>query len=382
MKKSVTLVILLFVAAMMNAQDVVGSVTWIDGKVEVYRDGEALDWYDVDIGLEVKDFDLVETGPDGYIEVEVLTPGNSGTVVKISQNTAFYFEKSAVSGGGNKTTFQLLAGSLSMKVSKLTGNNAVDVRTESAVMGVRGTEFEVIIAPEASILIVCPEGKVEVEQDENDYTAYAEPGTVVRKDYNNNVRGYQVEAKDIEVYKSFWTKQREEVFRSGAATFIKHYAKLYNSSLPKFLLAYEKLKAVRPILEKYGTMEGAAMGTLIQAKKDVSPAIFEMRSIFPLFEHTFYSVQTLQRYHDLGEGQGMITDKLSSESFFSAFTSARRGLKDQLADTRRCFRLFLAIDRASGGGMGSDIMKDLFDSGNPFDGGGGMPQGNIPESSF
>lgn len=384
MKKTIFFLILIFSAVFAGfAQDIIGSITWIDGTVDVYRDGEALDWWDVDIGLEIADFDLMETGPDSYVEVEVQTPGNSGTIVKISENSAFYFEKSAVSGGGNKTTFQLLAGSLSLKVAKLAGSNAVEVKTESAIMGVRGTEFEISIAPESSVLVTCVEGKVAVEQDEGGYKANAEPGTIVRKDYDSNVRGYQVGVEDIDMYKTFWVSTREQVFKSGAKTFIKHYAGLYNNMLPKFLLAFEELKTVRTSLEKYGAMTGASLGMMIEAKKEVSGPVFEMRSIFPLFEHIYYSIQTLERYHDMGIGMGMIDDTLSSTAFFSGFASQKNNLKRQLAETRRLFKLFLKIDEVtSGGGIGSDIMNDIFNGGNPFDGGGGVPQGDIPKTDF
>lgn len=383
MKKTIFFLILILSAVFAGfAQNIIGSITWIDGTVDVYRDGEPLDWWDVDIGLEIEDYDLVETGPDSYVEVEVETPGNSGTVVKMSGNSAFYFEKSAVSGG-SRTTFQLLAGSLSLKVAKLTGSNSIDVKTESAIMGVRGTEFEISIAPESSVLVICVEGKVEVGQDEGEYKANAEPGTVVRKDYDANVRGYQVGVEDAGLYKTFWVSAREQVFKSGAKSFIRHYAGLYNTMLPKFLLAFEKLKTVRAALEKYGTMEDGSLGIMIKAKKEVSGPIFEIRSIFPMFEHIFYSIQTLERYHDMGVGLGMIDDTLTSTAFFSGFASKKNSLKRQLAETRKMFKLFLNIDQVtSGGGIGSDIMNDLFDGGNPFNEGGGVPQGDIPKSDF
>ena len=87
MKKTIFVLMLILSALTAGfAQNIIGSIAWIDGTVDVYRNGEALDWWDVDIGLEIEDFDLVETGPDSYLEVEVQTPGNAGTIVKISEN--------------------------------------------------------------------------------------------------------------------------------------------------------------------------------------------------------------------------------------------------------------------------------------------------------
>lgn len=378
MKKNVILLLLFTVTAALSfSQTVVGTISWVDGIVDVYRDGEAIDYWDVDIGLEIEDFDLIETGDDGYAEIEVQTPGNSGTVVKISKNTAFYFDSAKVDGG-SKTTFQLLAGSLSMKVGKLTGNNAVDVRTESAVMGVRGTEFEVSLAPEGSVLVTCVEGDVEVGEEKRSSKAHAKPGSIVRKDYNGNVKGFQVGVDDIDLYKSFWLNQREQIFKSGARGFVQHYAKLYNQTLPKFLLAYEKLKDAKATLIKYGTIENATMGSLIKAKKEVSTAIFEVRSIFPLFEHTFYSLQIIEDYHDDGLGIGAISSELSSTAFFAGFSSSKKTLKKQMADVRRMFKLYLAIDKASGG---TGILDSIFGGGNPLDG-GGLPSGNVPQGSI
>ena len=381
--KKIAIYILLFCIVFpisLFAKDGIGEITWIDGTADVYRDGEALDWWDVDIGLGINDYDLIETGKDSYVEIEVLTPGNQGTVVKISENTAFYFDLKEV-GGATKTTFQLLAGSLAMKVGKLTGSNAVEVNTESAVMGVRGTEFDVFIGPEGSVLVTCEEGKVQVSQNDNKSSKMAQPGAVVRKDFGSDIRDLKIDTEDLELYKAFWVKERDEVFKSGAKDFIKYYSAQYEKVLPKFLFAYEKLKGVKDTLIKYGSMQNASLGQMVLAKEEVSGPIFEMRSVFPFFEHVFYSVQTLEGYHDMGLGMGMISDSLSSTAFFSEFTGSKKLRKNQLAEVRRYFKLYLAIDRASGGGMSSDLMEGIFQGGNPLDG-GGIPSGNVPKSGF
>ena len=126
-----------------------GELDYLEGDVSVHRNGEILQWPEVDIGLLLERYDLVETGMDGYAEVMVTRETGHENLIRVMADTAFYFTVESMSTG-DRVQFELLGGTLGLKVQKLTGTG-VSVATESAVLGVRGTDFTVTVAPEGSI---------------------------------------------------------------------------------------------------------------------------------------------------------------------------------------------------------------------------------------
>ena len=65
---------LLFVAATVgvSAQDIVGSISYLEGTVGIVRDDNDLDG--VAIGQDLQSFDLVKTGSDGQAELAISVP--------------------------------------------------------------------------------------------------------------------------------------------------------------------------------------------------------------------------------------------------------------------------------------------------------------------
>ena len=350
------------------ANSVTGSIVYIEGYVDLYRDGELLDWELVDIGFGIEEFDLIETGADGMVEIEISLPSGSRTSLSVKPNTAFYFEMEEKSGRNN-TSFQMLGGSISFKVQKLTGNDTMNVHTESAVMGVRGTNFEIVTSPEGGILVLCDEGAVSCK-DNQGREQYSKPGTVVDKVPNKRLSAYSVSSDDLGLYRNYWVSARDEVFRSGAAVFIQGYAKQFLLFEPKFAAAFSELMEAKTTLERYGKDPVAGNpGTLFKAKAAASPAVVKMRSVLPIFEMIFYRLKELEKYHIEGIGIGTIEKDLSSVQFFNDFAAVKDHISRQMAEVRYLFKLYNNIHKATGGG------PSILDS--PF-GGSGVPSGNPP----
>ena len=385
MKKTVFTVLLCLLTISAFAADPVGRIVYIEGIVDLQRDGEILELWDSDIGMDIYNYDMIETGYDGFIEIEVTNHRTRGSLIKVESDTAFYFD-SANMGGSARTNINMMSGSLAFKVQKLTGNEELNVRTESAVMGVRGTDFKVQRAPEGSVLVTCVEGKVACEDDRS-MERFAMPGSVVEKRSGSSLSRIDIDVGDENLYGMYWTGKREEIFRSGAETFIKGYSAQYNNYLPRFLEAYDNLLAVKSQLETYGLEEnGATMGfssKMMTVKAETSDEMIMIRSILPLFEHSFYAVQVLEDYHKQGIGRTMIEDNYSSDDFFNDFSRRKLEIKNKLADVRYCIKLYINISRAtSPGGMDSpSFFDDMMMGGNPM-GAGGMPQSGLPDSNF
>ena len=373
-------ILMLAVPAAVFAAEPVGRIVYLEGAVDLQRDGELLELWDSDIGFELNNYDFIETGSDGFVELELDGFGTRGTKIKIDNCTSFYFDSGRVSGQ-TQQNIVMLSGSLSFKVNRLTGSEELNVRTESTIMGVRGTDFTVKRAPEGSILVTCVEGKVSCEDDRK-IERFAMPGSVVEKKNGSSLSRIDIDRGDENLYSAYWTGKREEIFKAGAETFVKGYAVQYNNYLPRFLNAYEKVLSAAPVLETYGR-EGAS-GTgfsarLMSVKSEVTDEMITMRSILPLFEHAFYAVQVLEKYHSQGIGRTAIGRNSSSDDFFKEFSIEKAGMKKKLAEVRYFIKLYVNISRAASP-AGTDY-PSFFDDMmmGPSALGGSIPSASVPE---
>lgn len=368
----------LFSGAVLSvAGEPVGQIVYLEGIVDIHRDGEIFELFDSDVGMEIFNQDLISTGSDGILEVELTAYANPGTIVKVAEKTAFYLDFSRHMGAA-KTDLPLLAGSLAFKVQRLTGSEELNVRTQSAIAGVRGTEFEVVTAPEGSILVVCSEGKVSCEDDQYNQQ-YAQAGRVVEKRSGETLRRIDVDPGDENLYRNFWINQREQVFKAGAQVFVKAYALQYQSHLAKFTEAYKKVAAHRGVLELYGREVRDYSSDLMLIYNEVSKDIIPSRGIFNLFEQIFYSLKTLQDYHAQGIGVTDVSRNLTSGEFFAEFLSYEPVLRGQLAEMHYYYKLFANI-ASSASPAGGSLMGDIFSGSNPL--GSGMPQSGLGNDSF
>ena len=362
--------VFLLVGASLSAGSVSGIIAYMDGTVDVYRDGKLLDWNLVDIGFTVEEYDLIATGDDGTVEVDLSMPAGTGAHITVQPDTSFYFELDK-KAGRDKTSFKMLSGAMAYKVQKLTGSDDLAVQTLSAAMGVRGTEFQVVYSPEGGVLVLCNKGKVAVT-DTEDQERYSEPGSVVEKVPEKELTAFAVAPSDLSLYRSYWVSARDKVFKAGAGTFIKGFANQYRMFKPRFDKAYGELQKVKPLLLKYGRESSSySLGSLLKAKGEVSSAVVDMRSILPVYEMVYYRLKVLEKYHEQGLGHGVIGKGITSEQFFSGFNTEEAASERQLAEVRYMFKLYSAIHNASGGG------PSLLDK--PF---GGVPSPSIPKSSF
>ena len=120
------LFLMLFISCtvgIIEAQDNTKAVIlYMEGSVDITRNGVYLNYSDVDIGTVIEIYDMIKTGEDGYIELEVKTPVSPAVTLKIYEDTHFYFDTKQVHGN-TKTSFQLLSGSMGLKVQKLYNDN-------------------------------------------------------------------------------------------------------------------------------------------------------------------------------------------------------------------------------------------------------------------
>lgn len=358
--KLVSLLPFLLLPAAIVAAQAVGVVSYIDGEVSVYRDGAQV--RRVDIGTEIRNLDLVETGDDGVVQVEVTTPTTSSTEVSVRPNSSFYFDYEEVEGT-RTTTYQVLAGNMAFRVQRIAGDGSVRVRTRSTVAGVRGTDFEVVTGADESVLVAVTEGQVGVANDAGDAVAVV-PGYVAQSLQGGGVERVRVSVSDLPNFISEWEDLRLDVFRSGAATFVRAYASRFLGEWAEFREAREALARYRSTLAEWDRGSGSVRDS-VRIKMALGPAVIGLRSILPRFELTFYRLRELAGFHAEGIGVTQLEDGSSSTGFFRSFARVESTVTQELADARYLLRAYRAVEEA---GMSDDI----FGGSSPF-GGSGSP---------
>ncbi len=132
-----------------------GIITYCSGDVTVFEEGE---WYAIEIGDFVTEKNIVKVESDSFCEVQF---GNTA-VVKIQENSEINLARVSLEQGNAEVTLDMKLGNVLCKVQKLTGNESFKVKTQTAVCGVRGTEFSVSSSKEADTVLAVKKGAVAV----------------------------------------------------------------------------------------------------------------------------------------------------------------------------------------------------------------------------
>lgn len=106
----------------------------------------------VEVGDEVYAKDRIQTKSGAEVKLDLA--GKSQ--VTIGPDSYFKLQ----SNDTEKTDLSLFSGSVKCKVKKLSDESRFQVKTPSAVAGVRGTEFETMLGNDMSTVVLCDEGEV------------------------------------------------------------------------------------------------------------------------------------------------------------------------------------------------------------------------------
>lgn len=351
-------VLLLAAALVVSAESAVGIISYLEGSVDVSRNGRYLSPGNVEIGLRIEQSDTIETGSKGYVEVEMSAP-SAGSLVKVQSDSAFYFESSPKQASRFETIFQLLRGSLSLKVGRLSSRESYKVQTDSAVMAVRGTEFNVDIAPDRSVLVTVPEGRVESKTDRR--TVMAQPGTVAAVDDQAQMSAVSVAPSDINLYRQYWQGLRLDALKINARLSIQQFSRQWDQQLPRLEKAMRELETHDDIFRRWERIirddaDIPPTGDVIRDKRALSPGMLELRAILPVAERTFNTLIGLEDAYRQGFAQGPFQAGNYSDAadFYRSFRSDRDEMRNMLASARYMIRIYRVIDGSSGGFPGSN----------------------------
>ncbi|MBN1413241.1 MAG: PQQ-binding-like beta-propeller repeat protein [Spirochaetales bacterium] len=130
-----------------------GIVTFFSGDVAVLRGNT---WQDVVIGDLITSNESIQSGADSYCELQY---GNKA-LLRIEENTLVKMLDILSEPQKTNVGLELVKGSILNKVNRLTGSETFQVKTDSAVCGVRGTRFLVKSEGQDSTVLAVDEGKV------------------------------------------------------------------------------------------------------------------------------------------------------------------------------------------------------------------------------
>lgn len=136
-------------------------ITFIAGDVFVLEEG---DWIYAEIGDFLEADDSIQVESDSYCEIQF----GDRAVVRVEADTELALSSVFMKPGETKIGIDLAIGSVLVKVQKLTGGGKLNVKTQSAVCGVRGTEFSVKSEPGVETVLAVKEGAVAILPPELD----------------------------------------------------------------------------------------------------------------------------------------------------------------------------------------------------------------------
>ncbi len=158
MKSKLAFALIAFsLACGLASAQVLGKIDYMEGKVTITRNGLALK--SVDIGTPIENLDMVKTTTDGQVSILFSkASGLTGTLQIVPGTTAVIRQDQLTSGRSNEV--RLMTGAVNLKVKRLVGmKSAIQVKTPTSVLGVRGTEFNVA-SFNGSVIVACKEGEV------------------------------------------------------------------------------------------------------------------------------------------------------------------------------------------------------------------------------
>ena len=317
----------------------IGEVVFSEGKVSVHRAGKSI--MPLDIGDVVYAYDVVMTGPGSLAQIDLGAGRPGGAFIRLSENTAFYFDSKELSAEQRRTVLQILSGSIAVKVERLAGGS-FSAASDTAVLGVRGTDFIVDTIPDGSLLVSCVEGAVSVQGPEGQ-SATAQPGRTVTG-RGTSLNAVPVGLPELARFRSGWRTDSFAEFANQAVSYSSAYAATLDGNRTAFDMALANLHSQEATLRIW--RDAKATGRIprfsewLTEKKAVGNVLFDsLKSLF-LLERPYYRLLELKALHESGTGVGILQDGRSTTEFFNQFDARYGSLADGMASVREALLLF------------------------------------------
>ncbi len=288
------------------------------------------------------------TGPASRVELSLGSASSGKVVVKISENTSFYFDTRVGETGEAKTLIRVLAGSLAFKVDKLVGSSAFSVSYGGTVLGVRGTTFAVDLGLDGVSLVSCVEGAVVCSGP--DGTAFtSRPGTAVAAGADGIPAPRLIPPDKLQANRSAWlVTARQGVEQGGAELAVREAARLAKAR-PEFQAALAGLDSLAPSLAGWESILAAGRGLgpteRLEERKALATSLLVCLKALPAFELPYYRLSGLESLRKAGLVLGGSPSALSGlPGLMADFATRREGDEAGLGRIRRALYVFSALE--------------------------------------
>ncbi|OHD32834.1 MAG: hypothetical protein A2004_11155 [Spirochaetes bacterium GWC1_61_12] len=271
-----------------------GTVDYVEGSVSITRANRVLG--ETNFGDEVFPDDMIKTENDGLVIIKLdrTTGMNGDLTVRSGSSIYLRFEPHATSP---RSTIEVITGQIGSKVSRLAGSPTLQVRNESTVMGVRGTEFGFVTAPTGSVLVYCTEGNVACSSDDVNLNIPAGQGA--EQVPGQRLRLLPVAISNARDFENRWFSDQIEAFRANAPRALADFARRYEQLHSEFYTAFEPFQSSE-ILARWMQEDrsGAALGSpnspaLMRDKREMITHIARLRRNLFIFERIYLRIDQL-----------------------------------------------------------------------------------------
>ena len=304
MKKTAIAVVLVLssLAAMALASAKVGGIDYAEGVVSIGRGGKTIS--SPNIGDPILSGDLIKTQGDGMLVIVMDKNTGMNGKITVKPRSSLYINLDAVKGEP-RTQIQILTGAIGSKVNKVAGSPSVTVVSSSAVMAVRGTEYEVVVSinandasdnPQQATLVTCTESKVSVNDGMSEVVVPA--GKVLEKRPGERLRFLPVAISSVKGFSQKWITDEIAAFRADAPRALADYAKRYTALSAKFAQVYEPFQK-SPTTKKWADEDrtGAKINnldaTVMREKKELAGYLLNIKKVLFMFERIYYRVDEI-----------------------------------------------------------------------------------------
>lgn len=325
----------------------VGVIEELFGSVQVTRKGEVLGT--IDMGESIENYDLIKTGSDGSVVIS-LTQGTGMTGTLVVKPNSVFTVKSDVVQGRPTTEGDVFVGSVGIRVKKISGDPALRVRTGNTVMGVRGTEFEVVVSVNDSLLVACTEGRVACSGDDGTEVD-AVPGEAVERKTEEALRLIPVAVSSVNDFRDRWIADEITVFRASPVAALNQYARAYNRMVGQFRQASDSLEG-EPVFTQWkreykaGAVPSSRDVNVMKQKSAMVKKLMEVRKVLFLFERVYYRLDEIRAYVPASAQNAALSNGQRVDAFLRQVQGEQKELARMAAQYRLALRLY--ADRNDG----------------------------------
>jgi len=335
--------------------DSIGQVSYLQGSVEVVR-GDQTHTSDVDFGFSLENFDQITTGSDGVAQLTLDPATGFDATITVQPDTTFNLNLGE-SDTGKTGALELMAGSVGLKVQKLADSAQFEVRSANAVMGIRGTEFDVATAVSGDLLVTVSEGRVEC-QDTTGETLYAEPERAVESVVDGDFHTLPVSAGKTIEFRRAWMESRITAFRNNAPQILRRYSVRYDLLRTRFDRAYELLMAKRDVLDRWFQEDRqqrvASRAQMLNESRQIEGGLLHLRRVDYVFSRLYYRILAMRRYY-LTVVRWNDLPGFSAQEFFRRVENDRPQITERLRTVRYVSKLFVKRQ----GGLPLERLRDI-----------------------